>query len=317
MDLDEYFSNSQGLIDSASDLPEGFKSGFVSLLGRPNAGKSTLLNRLAGQKVAITSKTSQTTRTRVQAIVNGDDFQLAVVDTPGIHKPKDVLGEQLNETALCALEDVDVACMVIDATQPIGRGDEWIVKHIEKSPAKRICVLSKSDIATKEQVSAQHLAADALTDWDAMVLLSAKKSYNIEAFIEECVQLLPEGPLWFPRSMKTDQSDEVLVAEFIREKILRTFRDEIPHSVGVSIERFEYSKKKRMTTIEATILTERESQKAILIGKGGSQIKRIGTSAREELEDLLGCKVFLDLSVKAKRGWRSDEAQLRRFGYME
>ena len=315
MDLDEYFSKSSDLV--IDEVPEGFKSGFVSLVGRPNAGKSTLLNALAGEKVAITSKTSQTTRTRIQGIVNDDMYQMAIVDTPGIHKPKDVLGEQLNETALGALDDVDIACMVIDASKPIGRGDEWVAKHVERSKAKKVCVLSKSDIATKEEVASQHLAADALMKWDSMVLLSAKKGYNLDAFIDECVQLLPEGPRWFPRSMTSDQTEEMLIAEFIREKVLRSFKDEIPHSVGVSIDQFEYSKKKHMYFIEATILTERDSQKAILIGKGGRAIKKVGTQAREELEALLGSKVYLGLSVKVKRGWRSDDAQLRRFGYME
>lgn len=315
MDLDEYFSKSSDF--GLDDLPEGFKSGFVSLVGRPNAGKSTLLNALTGEKVAITSKTSQTTRTRIQGIVNDDMYQIALVDTPGIHKPKDVLGEQLNETALNALDDVDVVCMVIDVKEPIGRGDEWVAEHFKNSSARKICVLTKADTATKEEIAAQHLAADALMKWDSMVCLSAKKKYNLDAFLEECVQLLPEGPRWFPKTMTSDQSEETLIAEFIREKVLRNFKDEIPHSVGVVIDKFEYSEKKRMAFIEATILTERESQKAILIGKGGKAIKKIGTLAREELEPLLGCKVYLGLSVKVKRGWRSDDSQLRRFGYME
>ncbi len=315
MDLDEYFSKtSDSYIES---VPDNFKSGFVSLLGRPNAGKSTLTNTLAGQKVAITSSTSQTTRTRIQAIVNGEDFQLVIVDTPGIHKPHDVLGEQLNETALSALDDVDIACMVIDASQPIGRGDEWVAAHIAKSKAKKVCVLSKSDIATKAQIASQHLAADELMKWDSMICLSAKKGYNIDAFIEECVCLLPQGPRWFPSNMTSDQTEEMLVAEFIREKVLKSYQDEIPHSVGVSIDKFEYSNKKHIYLIEATVLTERESQKAILIGKGGSAIKNVGTLARKELETLLGSKVYLGLSVKVKRGWRSDDSQLRRFGYME
>lgn len=315
MDLDEYFSKSD--YSGMEEVPDGFKSGFVSLVGRPNAGKSTILNALTGQKIAITSKTSQTTRTRIQGIVNDDSFQLAIVDTPGIHKPKDVLGEQLNETALDALNDVDIVCMVIDSTQPIGAGDEWVAKHVARSKAHKICVLSKSDIATKEQIASQHLAADTLLDWDAMVSLSAKKDYNLDALVEECVELLPEGPRWFPKSMTSDQSEETLIAEFIREKVLRGFKDEIPHSVGVLVTKFEYSKNKRMYFIEADILTERESQKAILIGKDGKAIKKIGSQAREELEALLGCKVFLGLSVKVKRGWRSDDSQLRRFGYME
>lgn len=315
MDLDAYFAeHGDGL---TLDAPEGFKSGFVALVGRPNAGKSTLINRVVGAKVAITSKTSQTTRQRIRAVVNGDDYQLILVDTPGIHKPKDVLGEELNASAMKSLEDVDVVAMMIDATQPIGRGDEWVAAEILKCEAKRICVLSKSDIATPEQIESQRLAAEKLASWDAMVLLSAKTGRNVNAFIEECVYLLPEGPRWFPADMVSDQTEETMVAEFVREKVLRSFRDEVPHSVGVKVDKMEYVPKKQLYVIEATMLTERESQKAMLIGKGGKAIKRIGSQAREDLEALLGARVYLDLSVKVKRNWRSDEAQLRSFGYMD
>lgn len=316
MDLDAYFAeNPMG--GAAEDAAEGFKSGFVALVGRPNAGKSTLLNKVVGAKVAITSKTSQTTRQRIRAVLNGDGYQLVLVDTPGIHKPKDVLGEELNDTAVRALGDVDVVAMLVDATSPVGRGDEWVAAQVAKAPAKRICVLTKADIATPGQVDAQRRAAEGLADWDAMVLLSAKTGRNVQAFVEECVFLLPNGPRWFPADMVSDQSEEAMVAEFVREKVLRTFRDEVPHSVGVKVESMEYVPKRQLYRIEAVLLTERESQKAMLIGKGGRAIKRIGSAARADLEALLGAKVYLELSVKAKRGWRSDEAQLRAFGYME
>ncbi len=316
MDLDAYFANNPmgGPTDAT---PEGFKSGFVALVGRPNAGKSTLVNEIVGFKVAITSKTSQTTRQRIRAVVNDDKFQLVLVDTPGLHKPKDVLGEELNDTAVKSLEDVDVIAMMIDASQPVGRGDEWVASQINRSHSPKICVLSKNDLATPEQINEQRIAAEKLADWSAMVSLSSKTRHNLHAFVEECVFLLPEGPRWFPADMQTDQTEEMLVAEFIREKILRTFRDEIPHSVGVKLDLMEYDQKKRLYRIYATVLTERESQKAILIGKGGSAVKRVGMQARDDLEALLGAKVFLDLSVKVKRNWRSDEAQLRAFGYAE
>lgn len=315
MDIEEYFANMG--TPELDEHEEGFKSGFVALVGRPNAGKSTLLNRVVGSKVAITSGTSQTTRQRIRAVVNGEGFQLVLVDTPGIHKPKDVLGEELNSAAIKSLEDIDVVAMLIDVTQPIGRGDEWVAAQIAKCDARRICVLSKSDLANADQVESQRIAADALCEWDAMVLLSAKTGKNVGAFIEECVYFLPEGPCWFPEDMVSDQTEESMIAEFIREKVLRSFRDEVPHSVGVKVEHLEYVPRKQLYVIEATMLTERESQKAMLIGKGGRAIKRIGTQARADLETILGAKVFLDLSVKVKRNWRSDEAQLRAFGYME
>lgn len=316
MDLDAYFSeNPMG--GAGDDVDEGFRSGFVALVGRPNAGKSTLMNKVVGSKVAITSRTSQTTRQRIRAVLNGEGYQLVLVDTPGLHKPKDVLGEELNASATKALDDVDVVAMLVDCTQPIGRGDEWVAAQVAKCKARRICVLSKADLATPEQVEAQRAAAERLGEWDAMVLLSAKTGRNVDAFVEECVFLLPEGPRWFPADMLSDQTDESMVAELVREKVLRSFRDEVPHSVGVKVDSMEYVRKKQLYRIEATVLTERDSQKAMLIGKGGRAIKRIGSQARSELETMFGARVYLELSVKVKRNWRSDEAQLRAFGYME
>lgn len=316
MDLNEYFAkNPMGGV--AAEPAAGHRSGFVALVGRPNAGKSTLLNKVMDRKIAITSKTSQTTRQRIRAVLTSDDYQLVLVDTPGLHKPKDVLGEELNASACKALEDVDVVAMLIDSSAPIGTGDEWVASQVRACDAKRICVLTKSDIATPEQIDAQRAAAERLAQWDAMVLLSSQTGRNVQAFVEECVCFLPEGPRWFPPDMTCDLDDETMVAEFVREKVLRSFRDEVPHSVGVAVDSMEYSSKKQLYSISASIYTERDSQKAILIGKGGRAIRRIGTSAREDLEQLLGARVFLDLSVKVKRGWRSDEAQLKRFGYMD
>ncbi len=296
-------------------MAEGFKSGFVTLVGRPNAGKSTLLNAIMGKKIAITSNTVQTTRHRFRAVYSQDDFQMVIVDTPGLHKPQDALGEELNTSALKALEDVDVVAMLIDCSKPIGRGDEWVAEQVKRARAKKICVLSKTDIATPEQISAQREAAEKLMVWDAMVALSSESGRNVDAFIEEVEYLLPEGPAWFPRDMETDQPMEVVVAEFIREKILRSFRDEVPHAIGVAVEEMEFVKKSNLNRIYATVFVERESQKGIIIGKRGASIKQIGTEARRDLEQLLGTRIFLDLSVKVKKNWRRDANQIRRFGY--
>lgn len=298
---------------------EVVRSGFVALVGRPNAGKSTLTNALAGSKVAITSDTPQTTRHRLRAIIDREDAQIVLVDTPGLHKPYDALGEQLNRSALKSLEDVDVVAMLIDATKPVGGGDRWVAEHVAKARGvnHRVLVITKADIATESQVQAQLATAGALLKWDDVVVLSATAGFNVDGFYETVVRLLPDGPRWFPRDMPTDQSLEVMIAEFIREKVLRTTFDEVPHAVGVQVEEFESLPKKDLTRIWAVIYVERASQKGIIIGKGGSSIKTIGSQAREDLERLLGTRVFLELTVKVKKDWRRDASQIRRFGYGE
>ena len=295
----------------------GYKSGFVTLVGRPNAGKSTLLNAIMGKKIAITSNTAQTTRHRFRAVKTTQDYQLIIVDTPGIHKPHDALGEELNTSALKALEDVDVVAMLIDASQPVGTGDEWVARQIASSGTRRVLVLSKSDLVDEAELAAQIKAAGELGTWDKVVTCSAVSGENVDVFVDEVVSLMPEGPQWFPSDMETDQPIEVVVAEFIREKILRTFRDEIPHAIGVQTEEMEYVKRKDLYRIRAIIYTEHESQKGMIIGKKGAAIKRIGSEARVDLERILGCRVFLDLSVKVKKNWRRDATQIRRFGYGE
>ena len=296
---------------------EEFKSGFVTFVGRPNAGKSTLINRIIGTKLAITSDTAQTTRHRFRAVKTTESYQLVLVDTPGLHKPHDALGEELNISALKALEDVDAVCFLIDATMPIGRGDEWVAQQLEKVDAPCMLVLSKSDLASEVQLQEQIEAGRSLGDWDAIAACSAKTGDGVNDLVDDVVNLLPSGPLWFPEDMDTDQPIEVLVAEFVREKILRSFSDEIPHAIGVQTEELRYERKRGMHVVRAIVYVERESQKGMIIGKGGSAIKRIGTEARADLERLLGTPVYLDLSVKVKKNWRRDAAQIRRFGYGE
>lgn len=316
MDLDAFFAE-HPMGGMQPDVPEGFRSGFVALVGRPNAGKSTLLNAIMGTKIAITSSTAQTTRHRFRAVLTREDMQMVIVDTPGIHKPHDALGEELNISAENALSDVDVACLLIDASKPIGRGDAWVAALVEKARAARICVLTKTDLVGADALAEQLERARELGAWDALVTLSAKTGAGVEEFVQLASSHLPPGPKWFPDDMRTDLTEEVMVAEFIREKVLNGFRDEVPHSIGVAVEQMEYVRKKDLMRIYAVIYVERDSQKGILIGHKGAAIRQVGTEARADLEQLLGCRVFLDLSVKCKKNWRRDANQIRRFGYGE
>ena len=295
----------------------GYKSGFVTLVGRPNAGKSTLLNAIMGKKIAITSNTAQTTRHRFRAVRTTEDYQLVLVDTPGIHKPHDALGEELNTSALKALEDVDVIAMLVDSSQPVGTGDEWVAAQLKRIRTPKILVLSKTDLVNAETLDEQIERAKGLADWDCVITCSALENENVNAFVDAAVELLPEGPQWFPADMETDQPLEVIVAEFIREKILRSFRDEIPHAIGVQTEEMKYSKKKNLHSIRAIVYVEHDSQKGMIVGKRGEAIKRIGTEARQDLEHILGTRVYLDLYVKLKKNWRRDASQIKRFGYGE
>lgn len=317
-DLDEMLK-AAGIADEAGEYvdPEVFRSGFVTLVGRPNAGKSTLLNAVMGEKVAITSRTAQTTRHRFRAIYDTDEMQMIMVDTPGLHKPEDALGEELNESALQALEDVDVVAMLIDASKPIGRGDEWVARQVQQLKCKKILVISKTDLVKKAVIREQIAKADQMGSWDDVVTLSSKQKVGIDDFIDAVYDLLPNGPRWFPKGTGVDLSDEVLIAEFIREKILRHTRDEVPHSVGVQVEQIDRDPQTGFMKVWAVIYVERNSQKGIIIGRGGSMVKQVGSEARQDLERLFGVGIHLDLTVKVKKDWRSDASQIRRFGYGE
>ena len=315
--IDAFFAENPDMADGVGLQQAELHSGFLTLVGRPNVGKSTLLNAIMGKKIAITSSTAQTTRHRFRGIYNRPDAQLIIVDTPGVHKPQDALGEELNESAMKGMEDVDVVAFLLDASMPFGRGDEWVLKNVARSHAQKVLVVSKVDKVDEQTLESQIEAAREKADWDAICPLSSVTGEGVEEFIDEVCALLPEGPRWFPEDMETDQPLEVMIAEFIREKILYFAHDEVPHAVGVVCEELEYDRKKKLYCIYALIYVERESQKGIIIGKHGHGISRIGKQAREDLEQLLGKRVYLDLRVKARKNWRRDLNQIKRFGYGE
>lgn len=296
-------------------MDDQFRSGFVALVGRPNVGKSTLLNACLGQKVAIESPVAQTTRKRLRAVVNTDGAQLVIVDTPGLHKPKDALGKELNRSALSELADVDVVAMLIDATKPVGRGDQWVANHVGACDASyKLLVITKADLSDPAQIGRQLDAARKLADFDDEIVLSAREGFNVDGFISLVSSHLPEGPRWFPEDMAHDATPEDLVAEFVREKAFLNLRQELPHSVGVRCDSIEYAKDGHASVV-ATILVEREGQKGIVVGSKGSMIKRIGSDARVDIERLLNTQVYLELRVKVQPQWRRDRSEIRRMGY--
>lgn len=292
-----------------------FTSGFVALIGRPNAGKSTLVNALMKRKVTITSNTPQTTRHRFRAIIDTPDSQIVFVDTPGIHKPKDALGEELNRAAIKALEDIDVVAFLVDASKPFGKGDAWVADIIKRSNAPVILVISKTDLVDDATIEKQVQSVEEVIDIDDVVALSALEGRNVTHFASLAQGYLPLGPRWFPEGTDIDQPLEVVIAEFIREKVLLSTFDEVPHAVGVMIEDLNYDARRNFYTIYAIIYVERDSQKGIIVGKKGSMIKAIGTKARQDLTHFLAADLHLELRVKVKKGWRRDASQIRRFGY--
>ena len=301
-------------------MPEenaAFRSGFVALVGRPNAGKSTLVNACMGEKIAITSPVAQTTRRRMRAVVNTGSSQLVIIDTPGLHKPKDALGSELNRAALAELADADVVAFLVDATKPVGTGDAWVANHVAKADADyKLLVLTKADIAGSQRVSEQLEAARGLAEFDDELVISAKEGFNVDAFLGLVSAHLPEGPKWFPDDMDTDTTDEDLVAEFVREKLFLNLRQELPHSVGVLCDDIDYADDGH-ASISATVLVEREGQKGIVVGRGGQMIKKVGTEARHDIERLLGCKVYLELRVRVEPQWRRNANIIQRLGYGE
>jgi len=293
-----------------------FRSGFVSLVGRPNVGKSTLVNRLVGAKVAIVSDRPQTTRTQIRGVRTTPTSQLVLLDTPGIHKPRTLLGERTNDRARSTLAEVDAVCLLIEATSAIGPGDRFVADLVHQVDTPKLLVVSKTDLATRAAVGEQLATAAAeLGDFDAYVPLSSETGEGVDALIGELEARLPDGPEYYPGGVVTDQPETFLVAELVREKLLRVARDELPHSITVVAEEIEPEHDDDVLRFEVKVLVERDSQKGMVIGKGGAVIKEAGTLAREELEALLGAHVHLDTKVKVERDWQRRPHSLDRLGY--
>ena len=290
-----------------------YKSGFVTVIGRPNVGKSTLINKIIGQKIAITSDKPQTTRSRIQCILTQDDAQIIFLDTPGIHKPKFKLGEYMLKAAEGTLKEVDVIFFVIDATEKFGGGEKYILERLSATTKPVILVVNKVDLIEREKILPIIAEYSTRRNFAAVVPISATEGTNLDALINEVKNFLPEGVQYYPADMVTDQPERLIIAELIREKILHSTQDEVPHSIAVDLE--EFTERDNGTIfIRATIYVERDSQKGILIGKRGAMLKQIGAAARPEIEMLLGSKIFLDLWVKVKRDWRNSIGALQNFG---
>lgn len=287
------------------------KSGFVAVVGRPNVGKSTLINALVGKKVTIVSNKPQTTRYRIRAVLNREQGQIVFVDTPGYHKPRDALGEYLNDAVEQTFNDVDVLLFLVDAASGVGRGDEYLATVIKKASPPKVLAINKVDACSEADRKKAEEMAKNLAPFDRVIQISALTGENLDEMINVLFELLPEGPQFYPEDMITDNPFEQQVAEIIREKILERTFEEVPHAVAVEVEEIEEEREKNLLKIHAVIFVEKESQKGIIIGKNGSMIKDIGTSARLELEALLNRKVFLSLHVKVKKNWRKKENAVR------
>lgn len=292
-----------------------FRSGFVTIIGRPNVGKSTLMNQLIGEKIAIISDKPQTTRNRIQCIRTGEDYQIIFLDTPGMHKPKHKLGEYMVKVAKETLGEVDVILFVVDEGNTIGPGDRYIMEQLEGLRTPVILVMNKIDKMPQEQFNQLYEAYKATGLFKDIVGISALEGANLNALEKKIVDLLPEGPQYFPGDMITDQPERVIVAEIIREKILHYTDQEIPHGVAVEVSMMKQRNDQDIVDIHGTIYCEKKSHKGIIIGKNGRKLKGIGKSAREDIEALLGSKVYLELWVKIKEDWRNHEHLIRGFGY--
>lgn len=290
-----------------------YKSGFATLIGRPNVGKSTLMNRLIGQKIAITSNRPQTTRNRIQTVLTTEEGQIVFLDTPGIHKAKNKLGEYMVNVAERTMEDVDVILWLVEPTDYIGAGERHIIEQLKKTKTPVILVINKIDTVKKDALFAFIDTYRKGLDFQEIVPVSALKGDNTDELVKCIFKYLPYGPAFYDEDTITDQPMRQIVAELIREKALRLLEDEIPHGIAVSIESMK--EKGKICHIDATIVCERESHKGIIIGKGGAMLKKIGSTARPEIEDLLEMQVNLQLWVKVKKDWRDSDFLLKNFGY--
>jgi len=296
-----------------------FRSGFVCFVGRPNTGKSTLTNALVGAKIAITSSRPQTTRHTIRGIVHRDHAQLILVDTPGLHRPRTLLGQRLNDLVRDTYSEVDVIAVCIPADEKIGPGDRWIVQQIQQMAPKTtlLGVVTKIDKVSRDQVAQQLLAVSQLLGPDADVVpVSAVKGEQVEVLVDVIASKMPEGPAFYPDGELTDEPEETLMAELIREAALEGVRDELPHSLAVVIEEvLPREEREDMLDVHALLYVERPSQKAIVIGKGGARLKEVGTNARKQIESILGVRIYLHLHVKVAKDWQRDPKQLGKLGF--
>ncbi len=297
-----------------------FRSGFACFVGRPNAGKSTLTNALTGTKVAITSSRPQTTRHAVRGIVHRPDAQLVLVDTPGLHKPRTLLGSRLNDIVRETYASVDVICFCVTADDKIGPGDRFIAAELAQVTTPVVAVVTKTDkVSSRQAVGEQLLAVSKLADWAEVVPVSAVSDFQVGLLTDLLVARLPPGPALYPEGDLTDEPEQVLIGEFIREAALEGVRDELPHSIAVTVDemnlREDRPDDKPLLDVFATLYVERDSQKAIVLGTGGARLKGVGTTARHQIESLLGMRVFLNLHVSVAKDWQKDPKQLRKLGF--
>lgn len=297
------------------------KSGFIGIIGRPNVGKSTLMNQILGEKIAITSSKPQTTLNRITGIYtdpgynNGEGIQMVFLDTPGIHKPHNKLGSAINETAVNTLSGVDVVLLLIDGTREFGKGDSSVLEILRKTDTPRILAINKMDLMGPEQYLALYNRYEQTGMFDDIYGVSALSGENVEMLRDRLAGYMQEGPMYYPDDIATDHPERFIVSEIIREKLMNYLEDEVPHGVFVEIESFEEGEK--LTEISAVIYCEKKSHKSIIIGKGGSKLKGVGKAARKDIEELLGCKVYLSLWVKVKENWRDSERTIRSWGYKD
>lgn len=291
------------------------KSGFIAIIGAPNVGKSTLLNQLLGQKIAITSEKPQTTRHRILGVAHLPGAQMIFLDTPGIHRAKKTLNVRMVDTAMKVLGDVDLVVFITDAASPDEGSDEIILKALKKRNLPAILAVNKVDIVNKETLLPLMEEWNEAYPFRAIVPISALERIQIDELVKEMVDALPEGPMYYPEEIVTDMPERFIAAEMIREKVFRLTGEEVPYGVAVTVESFKERPGKKLIDIQATIHVERDSQKPIIIGKGGKMLKRIGEQAREEIEQMVGCKVFLKLWVRVQKKWTRDPKAIKRFGY--
>jgi GTP-binding protein Era len=289
------------------------KAGFACFVGRPNAGKSTLINAIVGQKIAITSSKPQTTRHVIRGVLHREDSQLVLVDTPGLHRPRTLLGERLNDLVRQTWSEVDAIGLCVPADEEIGRGDRFITGELSELKASVIAVVTKADLVDKRRLAEQLVAVSELADFAEVVPVSAVSGYQVDTLVDVMTGYLPESPQLYPDDMLTDEPEQVMVAELVREAALEGVRDELPHSIAVVVE--EMIREGGLTKIYADVYVERTSQKAIVIGARGSRLKDVGTRARAEIEALLGTKIYLDLHVRVAKDWQRDPRQLRKLGF--